>query len=91
MIRRIGQCALPVLLAFDLFACTLWLSLLYPFGLADRPTGRQTISCYVGKAEATGTRWGGRMAGILNWIAMRFGDAPDHCRRSYEFWQRIEP
>lgn len=68
MIRRLGHCIMPLLTAFDLLACTIWLSLLYPIGLADRPTGRQLISGYVGKAAANGTRWGLRAAAVIDWV-----------------------
>lgn len=46
---------MPLLTVLDLLACTAWLSLLQPFGLADRPTGRQLVNGYVGKAAFHGT------------------------------------
>lgn len=90
MLRRLGFCALAMFRALDLLACTIWLSLLYPFGLADRPTGRQLISGYVGKAAHNGMPWGRRMARLIDWLAMRFGDKPDHCQRAFLFYSRLE-
>lgn len=90
MIRRIGHCILPLLTALDLLLCTIWLSLLYPFGLADRPTGRQLVSGYVGKAAFHGQPWGIRMARWIDWAAARLGDGPNHCLRAYAFWKRLE-
>jgi len=89
-LTRLLHCALALLTAIDLLACTIWLCTLYPFGLADRPTGRQLISGYVGKAAYNGTLWGLRMAAVIDWIFFKLGDGPEHCRRSYLFWRRIE-
>jgi len=90
MIARIGHCILPILRAFDILACTLWLSALYPFGLADRPTGCQLISGYVGKAAFHGMPWGIHLARWIDTAAEKLGDGPDHCLRAYLFWQRLE-
>ena len=90
VIRRAGHCVLPLLRAIDLLACTVWLSLLYPFGLADRPTGRETISAYVGRAAFNGTRWGRRTARMIDWAALRLGDGPGHCFRAYLFYGRLD-
>lgn len=89
-LTRCGHCVLPLLRAIDILGCTVWLSLLYPFGLADRPTGRQLVSGYVGKAAFHGQRWGLRVAKAIDWCALRLGDGPDHCRRAYDFWKRLE-
>lgn len=90
MIRRFGHCILPLLRSVDLLACTIWLSVLYPFGLADRPTGRETISSYVGKAQFNGMAWGRRMARVIDWCALQLGDEPDHCLRAYLFYRPLE-
>lgn len=55
---------LALLKAIDILACAVWLGVLYPFGLAARPTGRQMISSYVGEAAAGGNA-AGRRAGPL--------------------------
>ncbi len=89
-LTRCGHCILPLLRAIDILACTVWLSLLYPFGLADRPTGRQLISGYVGKAAFHGAPWAIHAARILDWGALKLGDGPDHCLRAYLFWKRLE-
>lgn len=90
VIHRLVHCVLPMLRALDLLGCTIWLSLLYPFGLADRPTGRETVSAYVGRAQFNGTAWGRRVGGIIDWVAERLGDEPGHCLRAYLFYRRLE-
>jgi hypothetical protein len=90
MIRRLGQCVMPMLIALDLLACTTWLTLLYPMGLADRPTGRELISGYVGRAALNGHPWGKRMARLIDQVALWLGDEPDHCARIYQFYHRLE-
>lgn len=89
-LTRCAHCFLPLCRAIDILLCTIWLSLLYPFGLADRPTGRQLISGYVGKAAFHGQRWGLRVGAIIDWLATLVGDEPDHCLRAYLFWRRLE-
>lgn len=70
--------------SLDIFVCTwFWLAPLYVFGLADRPSGRQMISCYVGNAAMNGMRWAIRAAAIIDWLACKVGDKPNHCSRSY--------
>lgn len=83
MIRRLGQSGFALLVALDILLCTLWLSLLYPIGLADRPTGRQLVSAYVGGAKLNGRRWAFIAAALIDWGALRCGDGPDHCVRVY--------
>lgn len=90
MLDRLAHCALALLRAVDVLACAVWLSSLYPFGLAGRPTGRETISAYVGSAAANRMPWGLRMARIIDWLAQRLGEAPGHCQRAYLFYRRLE-
>jgi hypothetical protein len=87
---RVGHSIVALLRALDLLVCTIWLSCLYPFGLADKPTGRHMISSYVGKAAHNGHSWGKRAARVIDWGAMRLGDAPEHCHRAYLFYSRLE-
>lgn len=89
-LTRCGHCVLPMLRALDILACTVWLCALYPFGLADRPTGRQLVSGYVGKAQFFGAPWGIRAARAIDRLAAMAGDGPDHCLRAYHFWKRLE-
>lgn len=88
--KRFGQCILPMLIAIDLMACTIWLSVLYPLGLANRPTGRELISGYVGEASANGMRWGICAAAVIDWCACKLGDEPGHCARTYALWRKLE-
>ena len=75
--------------AVDILACVIWLSLLYPFGLADRPTGYETISAYVGRAQFNGMRWARLVGSVIDWGAERLGDGPDHCARSWVVWSNV--
>lgn len=83
MRARFAIALLALLRALDILACTLWLAPLYLVGLADRPSGRQMISSYVGKAAANEHRWGRWTAAIIDQMAIWLGDQPDHCRRAY--------
>lgn len=89
-LTRCTHCILPMARALDILACTAYLSVLYPFGPADRPTGRQLISGYVGKAAFNGVPWGIWWARWIDWAAMKVGDGPDHCYRAYVFWKQLE-
>lgn len=90
MIQRIAHCTLALARAFDILACALWLSPLYLVGLADRPTGREMISSYVGEAAANGHRWAIRASAAIDWAAEFFGDGPNHCQRSFLQYQFLD-
>ena len=90
MIRRIGHCIFPLLRSIDILACTVWLSLLYPFGLACRPTGREFVSSYVGEAQFNGHCWAKRAAAVIDWCAVRLGDKPNHCLRAFRKYQYLD-
>lgn len=83
MKARAWESFIAFLIAVDILACTIWLAPLYVFGLADRPSGRQMISSYVGKAAFNGHRWARRLAAVINWAFELMGDGPDHCHRAY--------
>lgn len=87
---RGAESLVALLRALDLLVCTIWLAALYPFGLADRPTGRHMISSYVGKAATNGMAWGLRAEKVIDWVAELVGDAPHHCRRAYMFYKVLE-
>lgn len=80
MIERLLVIAGALLFLLDTVVCFLWIAALYLVGLADRPTGRQLISAYVGRAAINGWRWALRAEKVVNWIMQPF-DGPDHCRR----------
>lgn len=90
MIRRMGEYILPLLRAVDILCCALWLSALYPFGLASRPSGRELISSYIGEAQHNGHRWAQRAAAVIDWMAERLGDRPDHCLRAFRHYQFLD-
>ncbi len=83
---RLRHSAAALLRALDILACAIWLGTLYPFGLADRPYGRETISAYVGLAQYNAMPWGIRAAAVIDWLAQRVGEGPGHCRRAYDFY-----
>ena len=88
--NRLGHVVRGALRLSDIVACFLWIAPLYLVCLADRPTGRQLISGYVGKAAHNGHKWGTRAAAVIDWLAMWVGDGPDHCRRAYEFYLPVD-
>lgn len=83
MTARLGHSVLALLIALDVLLCALWLAPLYLVGLASRPTGRQLISGYVGKARLNGHRWARLAGAAIDWLFARLGDGPDHCTRVY--------
>jgi len=82
-VRAIGKGA-------DIFLGSLWKGVLYPFGLADLPTGREFISTICGKAAFNGRRWGRVASAVIDWAAERLGDDPDHCLRMYLKYDAID-
>jgi len=86
---RLKHCLFALLVALDVLACVIWLSLLYPFGLADRPTGHETISAYIGRAAFNGMPWALRAARIIDRGASLLGSDPGHCNRSFVFWSAL--
>lgn len=83
MKARLATAGIALLIALDVLLCTLWLAPLYVVGLASKPTGRQLISGYVGKARLNGQGWARVAGGVIDWIFARLGDGPDHCGRVY--------
>lgn len=90
MIKRLGQSILAVLIAVDILACAVWLALLYPLRLADRPTGREMISSYVGEAAHNGRAWAKYAAAVIDTVACWLGDSPNHCYRAFKFYQYLD-
>lgn len=90
MTRRIGVATLALLRAIDILLCTLWLAPLYVFDLADRPSGRQMISSYIGKAAANGHYWAQAAAEVIDGVFEALGDRPDHCRRAYLHYRGLD-
>jgi hypothetical protein len=78
MLARLKESGFAFLIAFDVVACTVWLAPLYVFKLAERPTGRQLISGYVGRARANGHRWAIPAAAVIDTL---LGDG--HCHGVY--------
>jgi hypothetical protein len=88
-LSKIGCGILAILRSLDILACAVWLAVLYPFGLSCRPTGYETISAYVGKADMNGHRWARRAATVIDWGAELLGDGPNHCYRSWMHWRPL--
>lgn len=80
MIARLGIAALALLVAIDILLCTVWKAPLYVVGLAEKPTGRQLISQFVGKAAINGHRWARIVEAIINTLI--FWER-DHCRATF--------
>ncbi|MDQ4421477.1 hypothetical protein OOT33_13700 [Sphingobium sp. DEHP117] len=66
LLRRIGDVVQGLLIVIDIAVCYIWLAPLYLVGLADRPTGRQMISSYVGRAALNGHRWARIAARVID-------------------------
>lgn len=90
MIRRLGESLIALLKAGDILLCTIWLAPLYVFGLADRPSGRQLISSYIGKAARNGHYWARAAAEVIDGIAEALGDKPGHCLRAYLHYRGLD-
>lgn len=75
MIRRFGHVLRALLIVLDIIACFLWLAPLYLMGLASRPTGRQLISAYTGRAAINGNAWALRLEKIIDALLGK-----GHCR-----------
>lgn len=90
MTRRLLESIAALLRAINILCATLWLSPLYVLGLADRPSGRQMISCYVGKAMTNGWAWARVVGGLIDRGAILLGDRPDHCIRAYRHYRGLD-
>lgn len=78
MIERLKSSLWAVLVMLDVVLCTIWLVPLHILGLADKPTGRQLISGYVGKASFNGHRWGRVVERMIDSIL-----GAGHCHRAF--------
>lgn len=76
--KRLQASGVALLIMLDVVACTLWLAPLHVLGLADKPTGRQLISGYVGKALVNGHKWAKPVAAAIDAV---FGE--NHCRDTH--------
>lgn len=90
MIGRTKVAFWALLRALDILACTLWLAPLYVVNLADRPSGRQMISSYIGKAAVSGRRWAMIASSVIDRAAMLLGDKPDHCLRAFLHYRGLD-
>lgn len=79
MIARAKASLWALLIALDVLACAVWMGLLYPFRLCDRPNGRQTISGYVGKSALYGHKWAARAERVIDALL-----GAGHCLRAYQ-------
>jgi len=53
-------------------------------GFADKPSGRQMISTYVGGALVANRKWAYYAAAIIDYFAYLITGKRDHCLLSYE-------
>ena len=90
MIRRLRIAFIALLKAIDILLCTIWLAPLYVFNLADKPSGRQMISSYVGKAAYNGHYWGIAAEHIIDTLFELLGDRPGHCLRAYLHYRDLD-
>lgn len=90
ILKRINESSIALLKAEDILACTLWLAPLYILGLSDKPTGRQMISSYVGKAAHNNHKWAILLARLIDSVARFLGDKPDHCYRAWKHYKGLD-
>lgn len=80
---RLRQSLFALLVTFTIAICTVWQGVLYPFGLASKPSGRRMTSSFVGEAAHNGRRWGIILAAIIDCVFLKLGDKPQHCHRAF--------
>lgn len=80
---RLVHSLLALAKAVDIVLCTVWQGALYPFGLADKPSGRRFVSTLIGEAAYNGHRWATVLARGVDWLFAALGDGPEHCRRAF--------
>lgn len=51
-------------------------------GRGECPNADETISSRVGRAAVAGRSWALVLERVINWLAVRVGDQPNHCRRN---------
>jgi hypothetical protein len=90
MKARLGTSLLALLRAADILLCTLWLAPLYVVGWADKPSGRQMISSYVGKAAENRRIWALVAEAVIDTFAVALGGEPYHCRRAYFHYRGLD-
>ena len=54
-------------------------------GRGDHPNADETISSIVGRKAVAGRAWALAAERCINWLALRVGDRPNHCRRNIEY------
>lgn len=82
-LARIWRSIFAVMVSLDILLCTVWQGVLYPFGLASKPSGRRLVSSFVGEAAFNGHRWAIRLAAVIDRLFLALGDKPEHCLRAY--------
>jgi len=80
---RIRQSIFALLVTLTIALCTIWQGVLYPFGLASKPSGRRMTSSFVGEAAFNGHRWGIVLAAVIDRAFLLLGDKPQHCHRAF--------
>ena len=76
LLQRLGYVLLMLLVCFDITVQVIWRGffLYLPFG-KSKPSARETISGWMGRAAADGYWWGIGGARFINWLFRN----PGHC------------
>lgn len=82
-LRRVRESGFAFLVTLTIMLCTIWQGVLYPFGLAGKPSGRRMTSSFVGEAAFNGHRWGIVLAAMIDRVFLLLGDKPEHCHRAF--------
>lgn len=72
------------LVLLDVIGCFLWIAPLHLVNLASRPTGRQMISAYIGRAALNGHRWARIAAWPIDRLFRLLDGRGEHCLRMAE-------
>lgn len=80
---KILESILAVLIAANILFCAIWQGILYPFGLASKPSGRRMISSFVGEAQFNKRWWGNMLGPVIDKLFELIGTGPNHCINSY--------
>lgn len=89
MPRRLGHIVMALLRSLDIAICAVCISALYLINLADRPTGNETISAYVGGGLLNQRGWAVWPGRVIDFLARMCGDGPDHCARAARYYRKL--
>ncbi|ARS29090.1 hypothetical protein [Sphingomonas sp. KC8] len=82
MIRRLTRWLWALAVSLDQLAHVLLSGPKYLLLGGPAPNPDETISSKVGRMAVAGKRWALIAEAVIDWIFIRLGDGPGHCRRN---------